>query len=78
MKWLLVAIVIQTPVKTDLVFESLAACLQSESEMRKSWVEVINKTISWQETATISKDEKEKNRAFVMQQMPSGTCIPTK
>jgi hypothetical protein len=78
MKWLLVAIVMHTPVKTDLVFDSLPACLTKESEMRQAWVDVINKTIAWQESTNMSKDDREKNRTFVMEQMTSGTCIPTK
>lgn len=78
MKWLLVVIVMNTPVKTDLVFQSLPACLQAESQMRKEWVEIINNTIAWQNTTSMSTEEKQKNTNFVMQQSISGTCIPTK
>ena len=37
MKWILLAIVLQTPVKTDLVFDTLEDCLRAENEMRAAW-----------------------------------------
>lgn len=42
MKWLLVVIVMNTPVKTDLVFNSLSECLAAEAQMRTEWSEVYN------------------------------------
>ena len=41
MHWVLVVIVMHMPVKTDLVFDSLGSCLQTESAMRKEWIDVI-------------------------------------
>lgn len=77
MKWLLVALVMHAPVKTDLVFDSLGACLQAESAMRKEWTDVINRTVQWTNVnTTMTKEEKQKNIDFVMNQMTSGTCIP--
>jgi hypothetical protein len=68
MKWLLVVIVMNSPVKTDLVFDTLLACLAAESQMRKQWADVYN------QTRQSSKDSLD----FVRSQMTSGTCIPTK
>jgi len=70
MKWLLVVIVAQSPVKTDLVFNDLNACLAAEGEMRAKWAEVYN-------LATKEKLPKE-TLSLISGQMVSGTCIPTK
>ena len=42
MKWVLVALVMNIPVKTDLVFNSLDECLAAELQMRKEWSESYN------------------------------------
>ena len=42
MKWLLIVIVMNAPIKTDLVFESLSECLSAETQMRKEWAELYN------------------------------------
>lgn len=70
MKWLLVVIVMNSPVKTDLVFDTLPACLAAEEEMRKQWAGVYNQTAK-------NKASKE-TLALVRTQMFSGTCIPAK
>ena len=74
MKWLLVVIVLQTPVKTDLVFESLSACLSMEIQMRNEWVSVYNKT----KAKFQANEEFEKMKEHLERQMTWGTCIPTK
>ncbi len=70
MKWLLVAIVMNTPVKTDLIFNNLSSCLIAEEEMRKQWTIVYN-----QERKNNASEETLK---LVQSQLTSGTCIPTK
>ena len=42
MKWVLVVIVINSPVKTDLTFNSLNECLSAEQAMRTEWAAVFN------------------------------------
>ena len=70
MKWLLVVIVMNMPVKTELSFNTLDDCLRAEQEMRKQWVEVYNSALN-------RKDGKD-TLDMVKRQMTSGTCIPTK
>ncbi len=70
MKWLLVVLVMNTPVKTDLVFESLELCLAAEAKMRSEWTKIYNHA----QAKKASKDTLE----FIQAQMTSGTCIPTK
>ena len=70
MKWLLVVIVMNMPVKTELSFNTLDDCLRAEQEMRKQWVEVYNNALN-------RKDGKD-TLDMVKRQMTSGTCIPTK
>lgn len=70
MKWLLVAIVLNTPVRTDLIFNSLSDCLAAESQMRKEW----------SETYSQSKKSGATSEALglLSSQMTKGTCIPSK
>ena len=70
MKWLLVVIVANTPVKTDLVFDSLRSCLAAETEMRAEWAAEYNSVAS----SGASKETLEMLRT----QMIQGTCVPTK
>ena len=70
MKWLLVVIVMNMPVKTELSLNTLDDCLRAEQEMRKQWVEVYNSALN-------RKDGKD-TLDMVKRQMTSGTCIPTK
>ena len=70
MKWVLVALVMNTPVKTDLVFSSLPDCLAAESQMRKEWSEQYNQ-------AKKSGAESE-NLGYMSSQTTKGTCIPSK
>lgn len=75
MKWVLVAIVLQTPVKTDLVFNTLDACLLAEGEMRTAWANIVNAAVKRRENAPAS--EQKQTLDFVTRQMPWGTCVPT-
>jgi hypothetical protein len=68
--WVLVVIVMNAPVKTDLVFPTLNDCLAAEQQMRAQWAEVHN-------TAHKNKASKEL-LDFIRSQMASGTCVPTK
>lgn len=70
MKWVLVALVMNSPVKTDLVFDNLADCLAAEGQMRKEWSEVYDKA---------KKAGAEREALGLMSsQMTKGTCIPSK
>lgn len=70
MKWLLVVIIMNAPVKTDLVFESLNACLESEQEMRRQWVKVYNDALARKASSDTLN--------LIKSQMTTGTCIPSK
>ena len=70
MKWLLVVIVMNTPVKTDLSFATLDECMRAEQSMRRQWADVYNESVG-------RKAEKD-TLELVKRQMTSGTCIPTK
>lgn len=70
MKWLLIAIVMNTPVKTDLVFESLADCLRAEETMRQQWADVYNDAAKRRaEKATLD---------LLLKQQTFGTCVPSR
>lgn len=70
MKWLLVALVMNMPVKTDLVFNNLSECMAAESKMRSEWVEVYNQA---------KKSGAENDRTGQLSKaMTTGTCIPSK
>ena len=70
MKWLLVVIVMNTPIKTDLVFNNLSDCLSAETQMRKEWAELYNQ-------AQKSEAARE-TLGLISSQMTKGTCIPSK
>ncbi|MGH8519673.1 MAG: hypothetical protein ACREUE_19640 [Panacagrimonas sp.] len=74
MKWVLLAVVLQTPVKTDLVFDTLDDCLRAEHEMRTAWG---NAYSAAQRGGQASAAEKKKNSEFVTKQATWGTCIPS-
>ena len=70
MKWVLVALVMNTPVKTDLVFNNLSECLAAESQMRSEWSAVYDQA---------RKSGVEAERAGqISQAKTTGTCIPSK
>lgn len=70
MKWILVAIVMNTPVKTDLVFDNLPACLDAENQMRKEWSEAYNQA---------KKSGAPAERVGqISSAMTTGTCVPSK
>ncbi len=70
MKWLLVVIIANTPVKTDLTFETLGDCLRVEGEMRRAWTDTYHEGVKRQ----MPKDTLD----MVKRQMNHGTCIPAK
>ena len=45
MHWLLVVIVASAAVKTDLVFNTFAGCMQAEQRMRRQWSDAINNVL---------------------------------
>lgn len=68
MKWLLVVLVMNSPVKTDLSFDSLDACLAAEQVMRNQWSGVYSRALARKaDRATLD---------FIASQMTTGTCIP--
>lgn len=70
MKWLLVALIMNTPVKTDLTYNSLSECLAAEAKMRAEWTEVYSQA---------KKAGTEPERLGQMSKaMTTGTCVPTK
>ena len=70
MKWLLVVIVMNSPIKTDLLFSSLSDCLSAESQMRKEWADLYNQTKK--------ADASNETLGLLSSQMTKGTCIPSK
>lgn len=68
MKWLLVVIVLNTPVKTDLVFDDLGSCLAAEEQMRAEWAAHYNSALKGKAS--------EDSLALIKAQMANGTCIP--
>jgi hypothetical protein len=70
MHWLLVVIVLGAPVKTDLVFDDLGACLRAEASMRQQWADVLNEMLKQKKPV--------ESVNFVTSQSTHGTCIPTK
>lgn len=70
MKWLLIAVIMNSPIKTDLVFDTLPSCLLAEQDMRRQWAEVYNDAM----TRKAGKDTLD----LVKRQMTFGTCIPVK
>ena len=71
MNWLLVVIVLGSPVKTDLVYRSLQDCLHAELQMRSDWAAAYN-------TAKVEKPARSpESLGLLSKQMTSGTCIPS-
>jgi len=70
MKWLLVVMVMNTPLKTDLVFQSLDSCLSAEGQMRAQWAAVYNRAFA----AKMESDSLQ----MIKSQITHGTCIPSK
>ena len=67
MKWPLVAIVMNTPIKTDLVFNNLADCLSAENQMRKEWAELydqVQKSGAARETLGLISSQMTKGIAY--------------
>lgn len=71
MNWMLVVIVASAPVQTNLVFPTLMACYAAETQMRKQYTDVFNEAVKGQNIS-------EESKRFMMSQMHSGTCIPTR
>ncbi|MBU3672468.1 MAG: hypothetical protein FGM43_07930 [Sinobacteraceae bacterium] len=70
MNWLLVVVVLGTPIKTDMVFPSLADCLRTEETMRKVWAE--------HQLMAAKQGADSVHRDSLRKQMPTGTCIPVR
>jgi len=68
-KWLLVVIVMNSPVKTDLVFNSLSDCLAAENQMRREWADQYNQA----QKGGAAKE----TLGLLSSQMTKGTCIPS-
>lgn len=70
MKWVLVVIVMNAPVKTDLVFGTLAECLSAEAQMRQEWSDLY--------AQTKKSGAAGEALGLLSSQMTKGTCIPAK
>ena len=47
MIWMLIAVIESEPVKTNLTFESLSACLAADDEVRSEHANEFNAWLSW-------------------------------
>lgn len=70
MKWMLVVIVMNAPVKTDLVYGSLAECLSAEAQMRQEWAEHYGQAKKAGAPA--------ETLGLLSSQVTMGTCVPAK
>ena len=70
MKWLLIVIVMNSPLKTDLVFDSLSECLDAETKMRQEWADIYNRA----KKVGVEKE----TLGMLSTQMTRGTCIPSR
>ena len=77
MNWLLVFIIANAPVKTDLVFPTARSCMTYERANAKVFTDRANETIRAMADQNWPKDQREQNLNFVIGQAYSGTCIPT-
>ena len=79
MKWMLIVIMFNgSPVKTNLLFNTLDDCLAAEESMRKEYAIAYNKWMTWaKENPSVSgfpdSEEFMKGRIGLRSQ---GTCIP--
>lgn len=78
MKWLLVVLVLNQPVKTDLLFANLDECLQTESKMRREWAERYNRMVAQDAFKKMSTDDQKNAKDYALSQATSGTCIPSR
>ena len=70
MKWMLIAIAMNVPMPTGIVFDSLPECLKAEQAMRQAWADANNEAVK----AGAQRD----TLGFLRSQMGRGTCIPSK
>ncbi len=78
MKWMLVVVVFGLgPVKTNLMYDSLTACLQADYNMRRQWTDMLNAAAKPHGGITKWHDEDTADANFVVKQSDViGTCIP--
>ena len=80
MKWVLVVMVLGVaPVKTDLVFPTIGACLEAEAQMRDEYVKAYN---TWRRWASKNPQDADVHRTEDFHQkriglQNSATCIPS-
>ena len=72
MRWMLVVLVKESPIKTDLVFKDHKDCLTAEAHMRRTWSDLYNQTVK--EIPNLTQQSKD----FMFSQITHGTCVPTK
>jgi len=75
MKWMLVMLVFGQPVKTDLLYESLRACLAVEESVRKAYADAYTETQTWAEK-NVPADQRDTVLKLALTHMTKGTCIP--
>jgi hypothetical protein len=81
MKWMLVIMVFgTTPVKTELIFQSLSECLKAEDQMKAEYVTAYNIWDKWARENT-QESGYPKSKEYQMKRIGlynPGTCIPHK
>ena len=81
MKWMLVVLLLgSTPVKTDLIYNSLDECLDAEEDMRTEVARAYSKWEDWakKNAATARYPESQKWQQKRIGISHGGTCIPHK
>lgn len=82
MKWLLVIVLsnTNTPIATNLVFNSLGDCLAAEYRYREQGLEMVNKDIAAfrqsEQAKSMSEDAKKLATTFLSNRVGYGACIP--
>jgi hypothetical protein len=78
MKWVLVVLVMNSPVKTDLVVDSYEACRDVEARMVATQVAYLNKSLQEAKKNKVAEKDFKSIRDGESQKVTSGVCIPTK
>jgi hypothetical protein len=78
MKWVLVALVMNSPIKTDLVFSSLEECMAEVGIMTLTWSKLIQREAEKNDKMTIPDHTKKYLAEALGKKRPDGTCIPSK
>lgn len=78
MRWLLVVIVANTPIKTDLIFDKFDACMAAEATAASQFVDIAERTALWHAKNNSSEQRAQADVNSLAQKIYYGTCIPTR